>query len=192
MSFTSLLTVKTIANLNPKHSDKFKRQRKIWSFHAVVLQRTAKKWTKIELQRKCTAIFLLIKLFSLAKKNTKMEETLTWAKEFKISSISLFSFSKPNSFAQRTIAVTLLARTNRLFLIESECHTLCTDINRGQTQEHAQCTRTRSPAAKIPAPKFNWNHCRTGVTRIENWTTVINLLKWSEVLQTEGFRFNSW
>ena len=32
----------------------------------------------------------------------------------------------------------------------------------------------------------------TIVTRIENWTTVINLLKWSEVLQTEGFRFNSW
>ena len=28
-------------------------------------------------------------------------------------------------------------------------------FNRGQTQEHAQCTRTRSPAAKIPAPKFN-------------------------------------
>ena len=28
-------------------------------------------------------------------------------------------------------------------------------FNRGQTQAHAQCTRTRSPAAKIPAPKFN-------------------------------------
>ena len=26
----------------------------------------------------------------------------------------------------------------------------------------------------------------------KNWTTMINLLKWSEVLQTEGFRFNSW
>ena len=25
-------------------------------------------------------------------------------------------------------------------------------LNRGQTQAHAQCTRTRSPAAKIPAP----------------------------------------
>ena len=28
-------------------------------------------------------------------------------------------------------------------------------FNRGQTQEHVQCTRTRSPAAKIPGPKFN-------------------------------------
>ena len=26
----------------------------------------------------------------------------------------------------------------------------------------------------------------------KNWTPVINLLKWSEVLQTEGFSFNSW
>ena len=27
-------------------------------------------------------------------------------------------------------------------------------INRGQTQEHAQCTRTRSPAAKISRANF--------------------------------------
>ena len=27
-------------------------------------------------------------------------------------------------------------------------------VNRGQTQEHAQCTRTRSPAAKISRAKF--------------------------------------
>ena len=26
----------------------------------------------------------------------------------------------------------------------------------------------------------------------KNWTQVINLLRWSEALQTEGFRFNSW
>ena len=37
----------------------------------------------------------------------------------------LFSFSQPNSFAQRTMAVVHLARTNRLFLSKSECHTLC-------------------------------------------------------------------
>ena len=28
------------------------------------------------------------------------------------------------------------------------------DLNRGQTQEHAQCTRTRSPAAKISRANF--------------------------------------
>ena len=27
-------------------------------------------------------------------------------------------------------------------------------VNRGQTQEHAQCTRTRSPAAKISRANF--------------------------------------
>ena len=27
-------------------------------------------------------------------------------------------------------------------------------VNRGQTQEHAQCTRTRSPAAKISHAKI--------------------------------------
>ena len=30
----------------------------------------------------------------------------------------------------------------------------CGSINRGQTQEHAQCTRTRSPAAKISRAKI--------------------------------------
>ena len=64
MSFTLFLTVKTIAELNPKQSDKFEkkkkdnnklavvvhrfsRQRRIWSFHVVVLQWTVKKCTKI-------------------------------------------------------------------------------------------------------------------------------------------------
>ena len=28
------------------------------------------------------------------------------------------------------------------------------DLNRGQTQEHAQCARTRSPAAKISRANF--------------------------------------
>ena len=45
---------------------------------------------------------------------------------------------------------------------------------------------------KFPAPKFNWYHIRIGVTGKKNWTTVIHLLKGSEVLQREGFRFNSW
>ena len=31
---------------------------------------------------------------------------------------------------------------------------LTSDLNRGQTQEHAQCTRTRSPAAKISRAKI--------------------------------------
>ena len=38
----------------------------------------------------------------------------------------LFSFSQPNSSAERTMAVVRLARTNRLFLSKSECHTLST------------------------------------------------------------------
>ena len=48
----------------------------------------------------------------------------TSAKEFKIS--FQFSFSQPNGSAQRTMAVIRLPRTNRLFLSESECRTLCT------------------------------------------------------------------
>ena len=48
----------------------------------------------------------------------------TTAKEFKIS--FQFSVSQPNGFAQRTMAVIRLPRTKRLFLTESECHTLCT------------------------------------------------------------------
>ena len=52
---------------------------------------------------------------------TKMKETS--AKEFKIS--FQFSFSQPNGFAQRTMAVIRFPRTKRLFLSESEYHTLC-------------------------------------------------------------------
>jgi len=54
-SFTLIITVKTITNLNLGHCDKFEidplwftffRQRRSWSFHVVVLQMTAKKCTK--------------------------------------------------------------------------------------------------------------------------------------------------
>ena len=45
---------------------------------------------------------------------------------------------------------------------------------------------------KFPALIFHWNQCRTGVSGKNKSTSVINLLKWSEVLQTEGFCFNSW
>ena len=34
------------------------------------------------------------------------------------------------------------------------CTDSCTNTHRGQTQEHAQCTRTRSPAAKISRAKI--------------------------------------
>ena len=44
--------------------------------------------------------------------------------DFKIS--FQFSFAQSNDFAQRTMAVIRIPRTNRLFLSESECHTLCT------------------------------------------------------------------
>ena len=37
-----------------------------------------------------------------------------------------FSFSQPNDFAQRTMAVIRFPRTYRLVLSESECRTLCT------------------------------------------------------------------
>ena len=37
-----------------------------------------------------------------------------------------FSFSQPNDFAPRTMAVIRLPRMNRLFLSKSECHALCT------------------------------------------------------------------
>ena len=61
-SFTLFITVKTISKLNAKHSDKYEikilkfsrrgprstRQRRIWSFHVVDLQRTAKKCTKTQ------------------------------------------------------------------------------------------------------------------------------------------------
>ena len=57
-----------------------------------------------------------------AKFSTKTKETS--AKELTIS--FQFSFSQPNDFVQRTMAVFRLPRTNRLFLSESECHTLCT------------------------------------------------------------------
>ena len=57
-----------------------------------------------------------------AKFSTKTKETS--AKEFKIS--FQFSYSQPNDLAQRTMAVIRLPKTNRLFLSESECHTLCT------------------------------------------------------------------
>ena len=41
--------------------------------------------------------------------------------------------------------------------------------------------------------KFHFETITEPVLREEqNWTAVMNLLKWSEVLQTEGFRFNSW
>ena len=67
-------------------------------------------------------------------------------------------------------------------------------VNRGQTQEHAQCTRTRSPAAKISRAKNSIETIAESVLRDKQKLndTVINLLKWSEVLQTEGFSFNSW
>ena len=54
-----------------------------------------------------------------------MKETM--AKEYKIS--FQFSFSQPKGFAERTVAVIRLPRTDRLhdvFLSESKCHTLCT------------------------------------------------------------------
>ena len=35
-----------------------------------------------------------------------------------------------------------------------ETVTASLSLNRGQTQEHAQCTRTRSPAAKISRANF--------------------------------------
>ena len=56
-------------------------------------------------------------MLSLTKQNTKKHG---------LRSLNplLFSFSQPNSFAQRTMAVVRLARTNRLFLNKSECHTL--------------------------------------------------------------------
>ena len=38
----------------------------------------------------------------------------------------LFSFSQPNGFAQRMLAIFRLARMNRSFLSKSKCHTLCT------------------------------------------------------------------
>ena len=48
----------------------------------------------------------------------------SWIKELKISFL-LFNFSKPNGFVQRKIAVICFARTNRIFLNESVCRTLC-------------------------------------------------------------------
>ena len=56
------------------------------------------------------------------KFSTKMKDTS--AVEFKI--FFQFSFSRPNSFIQRTMAVILLPRTKRFFLSESECRKLCT------------------------------------------------------------------
>ena len=38
----------------------------------------------------------------------------------------LFSFSQPNGFAQRKMAIVRLARKNRLFLSKSKYRTLCT------------------------------------------------------------------
>jgi len=59
-AFTSFFTFKTVTKLNLEHSDKFEieieiiyhtwftfsRQRRIWLFHVVILQRTVKKCTK--------------------------------------------------------------------------------------------------------------------------------------------------
>ena len=45
---------------------------------------------------------------------------------------------------------------------------------------------------KFPVPKFIETISETVLREKINWTTVINLLKWNEVLQTEGFHFNSW
>ena len=60
-SFTLFITVKTTSKLNAKHSDKYEIKvlkfsrrgprspdNRIWSFHVVDLQRTAKKCTKIQ------------------------------------------------------------------------------------------------------------------------------------------------
>ena len=60
-------------------------------------------------------------ILSLAEQNTK-KHGLRSLKPL------LFSFSQPNSFVQRRMAVVRLARTNRLFLSKSEYHTLCTII----------------------------------------------------------------
>ena len=67
-------------------------------------------------------VSVVCQILSLAKQNTQIKETS--AKEFKIS--FQFSFSQPNGFAQRTMAVIRLPRMNRLILSESECHTICT------------------------------------------------------------------
>ena len=49
-SFTMFISVKAITKLNRGHIDKseftFSRQHRTWSFHVLVLQRTAKKCTK--------------------------------------------------------------------------------------------------------------------------------------------------
>jgi len=51
----------------------------------------------------------------------------SWVKELELKiSFLLFNFSKPNGFVQRKIAVICFARTNRIFLNESVCRTLCT------------------------------------------------------------------
>ena len=77
-------------------------------------------------------------------------------------------------------------------VLETRLSELGLVINRGQTQEHAQCTRTRSPAAKIFRAKIQLKPLQNRCYAKKIWTTVINLLKWSEVLQMEGSRFNSW
>ena len=43
-----------------------------------------------------------------------------------LKSLLFYSFSQPNGFAQRMMAVIHLAGTNRLFLSEGECQTLST------------------------------------------------------------------
>ena len=49
----------------------------------------------------------------------------SWVKELKVSFL-LVNFSKPSGFVQRKIAVICFARTNRIFLNENVCRTVCT------------------------------------------------------------------
>ena len=65
-------------------------------------------------------------------------------------------------------------------------------FNSDQMQEHVNALIPGHQPWKFPAQKCNRNHCRSRCHTKKSWTTVINLLKWSEVLQREGFCFHSW
>ena len=61
-------------------------------------------------------VSVVYQIFKLSKAKYKDKSNISFQ----------FSFSQPNDFAQRKMAVIRLPRTNRLFLTESECRTLCT------------------------------------------------------------------
>ena len=88
------------------------------------------------------------KFFSKKKKRMLPEISVISVRRPSISSIDRSVAEQPGIFSKPWVLGAKAAQR------------VCVNIHRGQTQEHAHCTRTRSPAAKISRGKREAKYCK--------------------------------